>query len=81
MTETAIVATIVWNTEADGTPVADDVAFDDMPRCHYGPFATEADAARWLTEDYPDGDTDVHDDLVERVPVGTIINDPGSIRG
>jgi hypothetical protein len=50
---------VEFNTEADGSPVADDAPHH--PRCLYGPFLTEAAALHWMHHVYPDGDTDVHD--------------------
>jgi hypothetical protein len=50
---------VEFNTEADGTRVSETAR--TLPRCVYGPFADEAAAVRWMEEDYPDDDTDVHD--------------------
>lgn len=51
--------TAEFNTEADGTPVAEDA--EEWPVCHYGPFPDEPAAIHFMTDVYPDGDTDVHD--------------------
>lgn len=71
-----------WNTEADGTPVAEDVDLEDGPISYFGPFDTLEAATSWMNDDYPDGDTDVHDMIADEfdLPEGTFINAPDSIR-
>ena len=51
--------TVEFNTEADGTRVSETARV--LPCCHYGPFPDEAAATYWMTDVYPDDDTDVHD--------------------
>jgi hypothetical protein len=47
-----------FNSEADGSPVAEDAM---GPTCTYGPFPSEAAAVAWLEDGYPDGDKDLRD--------------------
>lgn len=72
-----------YNTEADGKPVPDDVGMEDMPITYHGPFDTITDAISWMENDYPDGDTDVFEQVADDfdLPRGTFINDPKSIFG
>jgi len=76
-----IVATVIFNTEADGTWVPEDTPEQDCPRCHYGPFASVDEAQRWMSDGYPEDDTDVREMFVEELPepVSLVVNHPGSV--
>lgn len=53
---------IEFNTDADGKWVeVDDLPYEDVPRCIFGPFATARDADRWMEDGYPQDDMDVYD--------------------
>jgi hypothetical protein len=53
---------IEFNTDSDGRWVeVDDLPEDQVPKCIFGPFATERDAWDWMENDYPQDDTDVYD--------------------
>lgn len=56
-----ILVRILWNTEADGTRVPDDLDEEEMPCSLYGPFDSFEDAESWMNDDYPDGDAAVYD--------------------
>lgn len=59
-----IAVKVYWNTHPDGTEVNfETVDWDDIqaPISIYGPFDTIEEAVDWMTDGYPDGDTDVHD--------------------
>lgn len=74
----------IYNTEADGTPVPEDVDEDDMPRTFHGPFDTLEAAVSWIENDYPDGDTDVYEQYADDYPdevFNGFLNDPKSIFG
>lgn len=71
-----VIVVIEYTTEADGTPVADDVAAEDLPRTLHGPFETHEQADAWIYEQ-PD-DTDVHDYYTKEYESieGLVLNDP-----
>ena len=73
--------TVMFNTEADGSPVKEGTTSEDWPRCHYGPFPDEAAATHWLEEVYPDGDTDVEDLWAHTEPTETLgyVNPPETV--
>jgi len=51
---------ILYNTEADGAEVPEEVHERDLPRTLHGPFSSEEEAQSWM-DAYPDGDTDIYD--------------------
>lgn len=74
----------IYNTEADGSPVPEDVPEDEMPRTFHGPFDTLEEAISWMENDYPDGDTDVYEQYANDYPdevFNGYLNDPKSIFG
>ena len=76
-----ILVKTLYNTEADGTPVADGVDEEDMPTTYHGPFESDEAAEAWLSE-WPD-DQDVYEQYINDydLPRGTIINTPESLFG
>lgn len=80
-----ILVKIYWNTDADGEPVPDGTPLEDGPLSYFGPFDTIVQAISWMENDYPDGDTDVHDMVADDfdIPVEVVpyINKPDSIFG
>jgi len=72
-----------YNTEADGSPVPEDVPMEEMPITYHGPFDSMTDAVSWMENEWPDGDTDVYEQIADDfdLPDGTPINDPASIWG
>lgn len=83
-----ILVKVFYNTEADNTPVPEDVPMDELPVSFFGPFDSMVEAVSWLENDYPD-DEDVYDiiaddfDLEVEFGVGEepVINDPKSLFG
>lgn len=74
----------IYNTEADGSPVPDDVPEDEMPCTYHGPFDSLTEAISWMENDYPDGDTDVYEQYADDYPdkvFNGYLNDPRSIFG
>lgn len=80
-----ILVRALWNTEADGTPVPDDIADEDRPMSYYGPFDDISEAVSWMENDYPDDDTDLYemdaDDFEIPVEQVQYVNAPDSIFG
>lgn len=79
-----ILVKIYWNTEADGTPVPDDVDLEDGPLSYYGPFDDITSAISWMENDYPDDDTDVYEIVADDFDIpadADFINSPDSIFG
>lgn len=80
-----IAVKIYWNTDSRGEFITETVELGDMPCSYYGPFDSIVDAISWMENDYPDGDTEVHDmvaddfDLPESVLHN--VNAPDSIFG
>lgn len=72
-----------YNTEADGTPVPEDVPVEEMPITYHGPFDTITEAISWMENDYPDGDTDVYEQIADDFDLDpeVFINLPNSIHG
>lgn len=74
-----ILATIHWNTDAEGRPV--EPLQDDSPISYYGPFSNIEAAVAWM-DDYPE-DTDVYDITADVHPDGSVdpdaINDPAVV--
>lgn len=71
-----------YNTEADGTPVEENRPLEDRPITYHGPFDSITDAISWMENDYPDGDTDVTEQIADDfdIPVEWL-NSPESIHG
>lgn len=61
-----------YNTGPQGEPAEE---WDDSNRTLHGPFSTEAAAQHFMDEVWPDGDTDV------REQVAFQLNSPGSLQG
>lgn len=80
-----ILVRALWNTEADGTPVPDDITDENRPTSYYGPFDTIDDAVSWMENDYPDGDTDLYEMEADdyEIPVEQVqyVNAPNSVLG
>lgn len=72
-----------YNTEADGAPVEEDRALEDRPITFHGPFDSIVDAISWMENVYPDGDTDVFEQVADDFAEDDIdfINSPESIHG
>lgn len=72
-----------YSTDENGKPVPSDVPLEEMPITYHGPFDSISDAIGWMENEWPDGDTDVYDQAAGdyRLPRGTPINSPESIRG
>lgn len=80
-----IAVKIYWNTHSDGPEVnleAVDWNTIDSPVSLYGPFESITQAISWMENDYPDGDTDVHDMVADDfdVPKHWFVNDPARFR-
>lgn len=77
------IAVCTWyNNEADGSPVADDLQFDDpaYPKTYHGPFETIEEAVDWMNDVWPDGDTDVAEQEVAEYEVEPEwLNSPDSL--
>jgi hypothetical protein len=79
-----IVVAVYYSTEADGSPVPEDVPMDELPLCYFGPFADKDLAEDWMHNEYPDNDRDVYEILVVDIPDDTdpyVINDPDKLFG
>lgn len=81
-----ILVKIYWNTHPDGSHVNyEEVDWDSVhaPVSFYGPFDSITDAVSWMENDYPEGDTDVHDMVADDfdLPRGWVINSPDSVHG
>lgn len=71
-----------YNTEADGSIVPDDVPLEEMPITYHGPFDSMTEAISWMENDYPDGDTDVYEQIADEFDIPMEwLNDPASIYG
>lgn len=71
-----------YNTEADGRPVPEDTPLEEMPITFHGPFDSITAAISWMENDYPEGDTDVFDQVADDFDVpAEWLNDPQSIYG
>lgn len=72
-----------YNTEADGTPVEEDRALEERPITYHGPFDDITQAISFIENDWPDGDTDITEQIADDfdLPEGTYINTPESIHG
>jgi hypothetical protein len=53
---------IQYNTDHDGRDI--DPEHEEWPETFHGPFYSQQEAADWCN-DYPDGDTDIHDMYVK----------------
>lgn len=78
-----ILVKIYWNTEADGSPVPEDIDIEDGPLSYYGPFSSVTEAEYWMEDEYPDGDTDVRDMVAGdfHLHEDVYINPPNVIHG
>lgn len=80
-----ILVKIYWNTDEHGEEVDHSVPLEDMPMSYYGPFDDISQAISWMENDYPDGDTDVHDMVADDFKISKQvvphINSPSSIHG
>lgn len=65
-----ILVKIYWNTEADGTPVAEHTDLEDGPISYVGPFDSIVDAVYWMENTYPDDDTDVYEMVADEFEFG-----------
>jgi hypothetical protein len=73
-----------YNTDENGDPVPDEVAMEDMPITYHGPFDDLTAAISWMENDYPDGDTDVYEQIADDFDIpadADYINTPESIHG
>lgn len=72
-----------YNTDAEGNLVPEHIPLEEMPITYHGPFDSMSDAVSWMENDWPDNDTDVHEQIADDfdLPNGTPINAPGSIHG
>lgn len=67
-----------YNTDEHNNPVPDDVELENMPITYHGPFNYMEDAEFFMNEVWPDGDTDIHEqiaDVFTDVPMKWV-NDP-----
>lgn len=62
-----------YNTDHDGRVL--DLTVEEAPSTFHGPFPTETAAMHFITDVWPDGDTDVHDQVV------VFVNDPRTVTG
>lgn len=71
-----------YNTEADGSLVEESRALEDRPITYHGPFDSMTQAISWMDNDWPDGDTDVVEQVADDFDIPSEwLNDPASIFG
>lgn len=72
-----------YNTEADGSLVEETRAMEDRPITYHGPFDSMTQAISWMDNVWPDGDTDVVEQVADDFPEEEIehLNSPESIFG
>lgn len=67
-------------TDAEGSPVPEDVSMEDLPITYHGPFASLEAAIHWMETVWPDGDTDVYDQIADDFDVSPEdLNDPNGL--
>lgn len=72
----------IYNTEADGSEVPDDVVEEDMPCTYHGPFKNMDEAVHFMNEVWPDNDTDIYEQYADEYDIPEEwLNDPKSLFG
>lgn len=77
-----IAVKIYFNTDENNFWVDENTKLENWPMCVYGPFDDIQAAIDWMENDYPDGDTDVHDMIADDfdIPEGWHVNSPDAFK-
>lgn len=66
-----------FNTDHENNLVPDDTPLEEMSITYHGPFESMSAAAIFMNDEWPDGDTDIHEQIADEfsdIPIEWVNN-------